>query len=104
MFFYETLQRCDGIEFYYQVEQAVDQEFNKKFTTLSKIVLHVLSLPTSNADAERIFSSVNLIKTKVRNSLHLPSLKALIFVAEYTRNHGGIGKVMSLPSMHSCVT
>lgn len=42
-----------------------------RFVKLSQIAKLVLVLPHSNADAERVFSLVNLNKTKTRNSLAL---------------------------------
>lgn len=66
--------------------------------------MQVLSLPTSNADAERIFSQLNQIKTKVRNSQQFPSIKALIYEAEYSRSQEGISKLTLSPSMYNYVT
>ena len=42
-----------------------------RFLLLSKIASLVLTLPHSNADAERVFSLVRLNKTAFRNSLSL---------------------------------
>jgi hypothetical protein len=36
---------------------------------LSIFALGILNLPHSNAECERIFNKINLIKTKIRNSL-----------------------------------
>ena len=38
----------------------------------------LLSLPHANVDVERVFSSVNLIKTKHRNRLQTSTVRALI--------------------------
>lgn len=40
-----------------------------EFTELCDFVLAVLSLPHANADCERIFSSINGLKTKIRSKL-----------------------------------
>lgn len=59
------------------------------FKVLPKFALNILSLPVSNADVERIFSKVNLNKTKVRNKL-LPSTQAaLIIASEAAKEQGG---------------
>ena len=40
----------------------------------------LLCLPHANVDVERVFSSVNLIKTKIRNRLHTKTVGALLKV------------------------
>lgn len=75
--------------FYKEVMKVVDQDGNKKFRVLGQFPLQILSQPTSNADAERLFLKVNPIKAKYRNSLHLPTISAIVFISEYVRSQGG---------------
>ena len=42
-----------------------------KFGRLAKVARLVLTLPHSNADAERVFSAIGLNKTDIRNRLQL---------------------------------
>ena len=42
-----------------------------RFPTVGKLTKSLLSIPHSNADVERIFSHVNLIKVKQRNQLKI---------------------------------
>ncbi|XP_041482851.1 uncharacterized protein LOC121429723 isoform X2 [Lytechinus variegatus] len=49
-----------------------------KFLRLTKVAQLVLCLPHSNADAERVFSSIGLNKTDTRNSLHLDGMLSSI--------------------------
>lgn len=53
-----------------------DGEF--KLKNVAGFVLKVLSLPHSSVECERIFSKVNLIKTKVRNRFQVESLNGLL--------------------------
>lgn len=52
------------------------------FKKLSRFVLNVISLPHSNADCERIFSKVNLIKTKTRNKLVTPTISGILLAKQ----------------------
>jgi len=52
------------------------------FTNLSEFILTILSLPQSNCACERLFSKVNLIKTKLRNKLMTDTLNGLINSSE----------------------
>jgi len=52
------------------------------FTNLSEFILTILSLPQSNCACERLFSKVNLIKTKLRNKLMTDTLNVLINSSE----------------------
>lgn len=53
------------------------------FDNLAMFVLNILSLPHSNAGSERIFSKVNLIKTKVRNRLITKTINGTLLASEY---------------------
>lgn len=52
------------------------------FEVLPSVVLTVLSIPHSNAECERIFSKVNLIKTKTRNRLVTTTITGAILSSE----------------------
>jgi len=51
-----------------------------KFFNISKLAQLVISLPHSNAEAERIFSMMNDIKTKKRNKIGDDALNAVTVV------------------------
>ncbi|CAI6358771.1 unnamed protein product [Macrosiphum euphorbiae] len=52
------------------------------FVHLANFALGALSLPHSNADCERIFSKVNLIKVKTRNRLNTDTIQACLFASQ----------------------
>lgn len=56
------------------------------FPRLYKFVTAILSLPHSSATTERIFSSLNLIKTKIRNRLHIQTCDSLLHAKETLYN------------------
>lgn len=60
-----------------------DGEF--KFKNVASFVLKILSLPHSSVDCERVFSKVNLVKTKVRNRLQVESLNGLLLSSEHIK-------------------
>lgn len=72
------------------------------YTHLSKFFLNVLSLPHSNADCERIFSSINLIKTKLRNSLNIESVKYLLLAKQCVKQSGGCHTFVPTKKMIAC--
>ncbi|XP_053946230.1 uncharacterized protein LOC128855364 [Anastrepha ludens] len=59
------------------------------FQNLSRCVLSILSLPHSNADSERVFSKVNLIKTKLRNRLIVPTVRGTLLASQHVQANGG---------------
>lgn len=62
------------------------------FSVLPQFACDILALPTSNTDAERIFSKTGLIKTKQRNKLHNTTQAALVHVSEAVKSSGGCVK------------
>ena len=57
-------------------EDAV--EFWIRVSHMSSPALQLLSIPSSNADSERVFSLVRRIRTEFRSSLPIETLSALI--------------------------
>ncbi|KAI8035531.1 hypothetical protein M5D96_011689 [Drosophila gunungcola] len=55
---------------------------------LALFALHILSLPWSNAAVERVFSQMNMVKTKLRNKMNLKSLNAILRIRYGLRRHG----------------
>lgn len=86
----ESIQQIRNPEtFFNEISTLTDEFGNVYFNELPKFALTVLSLPTSNVDVERIFSKVNLIKTKQRNKLSTSTLTSLIIVSEMVQSKGG---------------
>lgn len=73
---------CNVIEFYTKLGEMKDNEGVHHFKNLASFALQVLALPTSNTAAERLFSKLNLIKTDIRNRLHMPALQSLTVLSE----------------------
>lgn len=59
------------------------------FKNVSKFVLNVISLPHSNADSERIFSHINLIKTKSRNKMITSTVNSVLLTKQRIKNKNG---------------
>ncbi|CAH0560650.1 unnamed protein product [Brassicogethes aeneus] len=55
------------------------------FSDLAYFALSTLSLPHANADCERVFSKVNLLKTKLRNKLIVETVNGTLLAAEATK-------------------
>uniref|UniRef100_A0A2S2PWP2 HAT C-terminal dimerisation domain-containing protein n=1 Tax=Sipha flava TaxID=143950 RepID=A0A2S2PWP2_9HEMI len=60
--------------------KEVDNEY--PFRVLSNFLLTVLSLRQSNVSCERMFSKINLIKTKQCNRLQTPTLNGLLMASQ----------------------
>jgi len=58
------------------------KSYEQLFINLSEFILIILSLSQSNCTRERLFSKVNLIKTKLRNKLMTDTLNSLINSSE----------------------
>lgn len=57
-----------------------DAAGNKKFEEISDFVLKLLCLPWSNADVERVFSNINLVKTNIRNRIQLRTINSILAI------------------------
>lgn len=68
----------DAEDFWANVAQMKGGDGTPLFGSVATFVFHILSLPHSSANVERIFSAVNLIKTKNRNRLSTDALVGLL--------------------------
>ncbi|XP_045123965.1 uncharacterized protein LOC123511927 [Portunus trituberculatus] len=74
------LETKDTVKFWAEVNRYKDASDNNPYHELSSIALTVLSLPHSNAEIERVFSQMNIIKTKLRNKMQADTTNALLHV------------------------
>ena len=58
-----------------EVQNATGRE---AFASLARYALACLSMPPSNAAVDRIFSTVTVTKTKLKNKMEMPMLHALL--------------------------
>ena len=64
--------------YWHRVAQITDSLGKLRYPLLTKLAKSVLIIPHGNADIERMFSHLGLNKTKLRNSLSVDTLTALL--------------------------
>jgi len=64
--------------FWAEVNAYRDAGNNNPFAELIKFALELLSFPWSNADVERTFSQLNLVKSKIRNRMQISTVNAIL--------------------------
>lgn len=69
--FWGEIGKLEGIE-----------QGSQKYGVISDIAKNLLCLPISSADCERIFSQVNIIKTKARNRFKVENVEKMIQVKQ----------------------
>lgn len=70
----------DTHQFWLEVLEYKDSEGIFTFSELCHVVLGILSLPHSNAEIERQFSQMNIIKNKLRNRMKLLMLNSILAI------------------------
>jgi hypothetical protein len=89
------------VEFYWnRVFGAKLPSGEPQFPNLKVFISLLLSLPFSNASAERFFSfmkEMKLTKTPLRNALHDKSLSALLKANNWLKNEGLTAGKMEIP-------
>ncbi|KAK3909733.1 Zinc finger protein 862 [Frankliniella fusca] len=83
----ETLGTIDTVKFWklcYEVKNGAGQQPLKELATCA---LTLLSLPLSNAVVERVFSIMNIVKSKLRNRMSISVLNAILFLRLYLKAH-----------------
>lgn len=73
------------LDFWKKVSEIQTRNSSLCFPTLTKLITKILVLPHSSANVERVFSQVNINKTKVRNSLKNSCLEAILYTKDYLK-------------------
>ena len=79
----------DPVKFWATVGDHCDASGEGVFTNLSTYALRVMTLPISNADVERVFSQVSLIKTEHRNRMGQQLMNAILYTRAANRCFAG---------------
>ena len=70
--------RNDIDVYWHRIGQVEDMSGKLRYPLLTRLAKSVLIIPHGNADVERMFSHMGLNKTKIRNSLGVDTLTALL--------------------------
>lgn len=73
-------------EYWGRISAITDGTEALQFPVVAKFMKQLLVLPHSNADTERIFSQINLIKSKVRNKLTTETVNSLLSTKDAIEN------------------
>ena len=68
----------DAVTFWLNISHLKSPMGEHKYHNLAMLALQLLSIPSSNADSERVFSMVRRIKTEFRSSLQSEPVSALV--------------------------
>lgn len=74
------LNNEDNVSFWAEVLNYKDAAGNYRFLQLASLAIKLLTLPWSNAEVERVFSQMNIVKTKLRNRTHIGTLNSLLHI------------------------
>ncbi len=73
----------DTVDFWLGVKSYTNTMGEKVYNDLAEYALTCLTLPVSNSTVERIFSTVTVTKTKLRNRMQVRMLDALLRIKTY---------------------
>ncbi len=76
---YRYAKECKFAECWYKIFSAT--QFRNQFPNLTTLIDLSLIIPFSNAVVERVFSRQNLIKTDLRNRMHIDTLNMHLHVS-----------------------
>ncbi|KAI4813109.1 hypothetical protein KUCAC02_024457 [Chaenocephalus aceratus] len=68
------------VGFWVEVWKFRDTADNNPFHELTMAAVSVLSLPHANAEVERLFSQMSVVKSKLRNRMSLQTLNSILYV------------------------
>lgn len=81
-------ENCLDISIFWKKVSSIKLANNTPaFPTLCEFINNLMALPHSSANVERIFSQINLNKTKIRNSLETNTLAGILYSKYFLKNN-----------------
>lgn len=99
----KDIQELEADKFWAIIRDHKDLAGKQLFKELGLFACSVMSLPHSSAACERIFSKINLIKTRVRNRMVTTTLNGLLLTSQYAKEGNGSNKCNVTPEMLSAM-
>lgn len=90
--------KTDTITFWDEVNKYRDASGSNPFAELATFALSMLILPYSNAQVERVFSQLNVVKNKVRNKMSIKMTNAILTIHFGLKRNGKCCHNYVLPS------
>ncbi|XP_051858397.1 uncharacterized protein LOC117565073 [Drosophila albomicans] len=90
----------ESMQFWAEVLAYRDAENNNPFKALALFAIQLFSLPWSNAEVERVFSQMNILKSKLPNKMALKSLNVILSIRYGLRRHNECCHTYSLPQKY----
>lgn len=87
----------DTIAFWAKVSSYKNAAGINTFQDLCDFAIAVLSLPHSNAEVERVFSAMNIVKNKLRNKLSEKTLNSLLLIRNQLKIKNATCSTYDLP-------
>jgi hypothetical protein len=91
----------DTVQFWAEVLKFSNAAGENPYADLCDLAITVLSLPHSNAQIERVFSQMNIVKSKLRNRMALPTLNAILRIRYGLKILGHTCQTYTIPASHS---
>ena len=85
-------------KFWSEVLHYSDSSGGNPFKELATFAINLLILPNLNAKVEHLFSSINIVKSKLRNKMQLSMLSAILAVKYGLKRHSKCYKNFHLPT------
>ena len=73
-------EKKNTLSFWSEIWRFRDAAGLNPFQELAMAAVAVLSLPHSNAEVERVFSQMSVVKTKLRNRMSLQTLNSILYI------------------------
>ncbi|CAI9734523.1 KAB0803789.1hypothetical protein PPYR_00759 [Octopus vulgaris] len=83
--------------FWLEVLEYKDANGGNPFRDVANFAINLLILPNSNAEVERLFSSMGAIKSKLKNKIHLPMLRSILSIKYGLKRCGKYCKNFDIP-------
>lgn len=90
--------KTNTVQFWDEVFKYTDASGSNPFQELADFAMKVLILPHSNAEVERVFSQLNITKSKLRNKMGIKLVNSLLHIKYGLKRHNKCCKDYVLPA------